>query len=156
LFVIFIGAILWRVATVRYITDPYRRRLSITTRNVVVAMAVVLVLVFRFATELTALVTALGFAAAGIAFALQNVILALAGYFSMVAPNGIRVGDRVSVQGPFGYVHGEVIEIGLVRLRLRELTADRLEPTGRIVVSPNSVVFTGSFFKHPPPEAAAA
>jgi len=95
-------------------------------------------------------VTALGFAAAGIAFALQNVILAVAGYFSMVAPNGIRVGDRVSLQGPFGYVHGEVIEIGVVRTRLRELAGDPLQPTGRIMVFPNSVAFTGSFIKHPP------
>ena len=149
LLVILVGTILWRVATVRYITDPYRRRLSITARNVVVAIAVVLVIVFRFTTELTMLVTALGFAAAGIAFALQNVILAVAGYFSMVAPNGIRVGDRVSLQGPFGYVHGEVIEIGFVRVRLRELSGDTLQPTGRIVVFPNSVIFTGSFFKLP-------
>ena len=156
LVVILVGAILWRVATVRYITDPYRRRLSITARNVVVAIAVVLVIVFRFTTELTMLVTALGFAAAGIAFALQNVILAVAGYFSMVAPNGIRVGDRVSLQGPFGYVHGEVIEIGFVRVRLRELSGDTLQPTGRIVVFPNSVIFTGSFFKLPSAAQAKA
>jgi hypothetical protein len=39
-----------------------------------------------------ALVAALDFAAAGIAFTLQNVILAVAGYFSMMAPNGIRAG----------------------------------------------------------------
>ena len=78
-------------------------------------------------------------------------ILAVAGYFSMVAPNGIRVGDRVSLQGPFGYVHGEVLEIGFVRIRLRELSGDGLQPTGRTVVFPNSVVFTGSFYKLPPP-----
>jgi hypothetical protein len=154
--VILIGGILWRVAVHRYVTDPYRRRLALNVRRVVLAAAFVLVLVFHFTTELTALVTALGFAAAGIAFALQNVILSVAGYFSMVAPNGIRVGDRVSLQGPFGYVHGDVIEIGLVRIRLRELTAETLEPTGRIVVFPNSVVFTGSFFKHPPAQAKAA
>jgi small-conductance mechanosensitive channel len=97
----------------------------------------------------------LGFAAAGIAFALQTVILALAGYFSMVAPNGIRVGDLVALQGPFGYVHGEVIDIGFVRMRLRELAGDSLRPTGRVVVFPNSVVFTGSFFKHPSPAPPA-
>ena len=88
-------------------------------------------------------------AAAGIAFALQNVILALAGYFAMLSPDGIRVGDRVSLQGPFGYVNGEVTEIGFVRIRLRELAGDPPKPTGRIVVFPNSVVFTGTFFKHP-------
>lgn len=151
-----VGAIAWRVAVTRYVQDPYRRRLLLRARTIATAAAVVLLLVFHFTSELTALVTALGFATAGIAFALQNVILSMAGYFSMMAPNGIRVGDRVSLQGPFGYVHGEVIEIGLVRLRLRELAADRLEPTGRTVVFPNSVVFTGSFFKHPPPQAQAA
>jgi small-conductance mechanosensitive channel len=51
-------------------------------------------------------------------------------------------------------VHGEVIEIGFVRMKLRELTGEA--PTGRIVVFPNSVVFTGTFFKDPPPRAAAA
>ncbi len=152
---ILVGAVLWRVAAVRYVQDAYRRRLVMTARNVVVAAAMALVVVFHFASELTALVTGLGFAAAGIAFALQNVILALAGYFSMVAPNGIRVGDRVSLQGPFGYVQGDVLDIGLVRIRLLELAGEPLRPTGRIVVFPNSVVFTGSFFKHPPVEARA-
>src|SRR5262249_9397636 len=99
---ILVGGMVWRMATVRYVHDAYRRRLLLMPRNVVVVSTMALVLIFHFASELTALVTGLGFAAAGIAFALQNVILALAGYFSMVAPNGIRVGDRVSLQGPFG------------------------------------------------------
>jgi len=126
----------------------------LTARTIVITTAIALVLVFHFASELTALVTALGFAAAGIAFALQNVILALAGYFAMLSPNGIRIGDRVSLQGPFGYVTGEVDEIGFVRIRLRELAGDPPKPTGRIVVFPNSVVFTGTFFKNPNGEDA--
>jgi ABC-type glycerol-3-phosphate transport system permease component len=152
--VVFAAGALAGMAVRRYVGDGYRRRLLLTVRNAVVIAAVVLVAIFQFTTELAALVTALGFAAAGIAFALQNLILAVTGYFSMAAPNGIRVGDRVSLQGPFGYVHGEVIEIGFVRMKLRELTADG--PTGRIVVFPNSVVFTGTFFKDPPARAAAA
>jgi hypothetical protein len=150
--VILAGGVLWRVATMRYVRDGYRRRLLLMARNGLVVSAMALVFVFHFASELTALVTGLGFAAAGIAFALQNVILALAGYFSMAAPNGIRVGDRVGLQGPFGYVQGEVLDIGLVRIRLLELDGHPLHPTGRIVVFPNSVVFTGSFFKHLPSE----
>jgi Mechanosensitive ion channel len=147
---IFIGGVLWRIAVTRYVVDGPRRRLLLTTRSVVIAVAVALVLIFHFTSEMAALVTALGFAAAGIAFALQNVILAVAGYFTMVAPNGIRVGDRVSLQGPFGYVHGEVAEIGFVRIKLHELAGEPLRPTGRVVVFPNSVVFTGTFFKDPP------
>lgn len=147
-----VGGALWRKAAERYVRDVYRRHLLLIVRNVVIVTAMTLVLVFHFASEFTGLVTGLGFAAAGIAFALQNVILALAGYFSMAAPNGIRVGDRVSLQGPFSYVQGEVLEIGLVRIRLREVAGDPLRPTGRIVVFPNSVAFTGSFFKHPSSE----
>ncbi len=150
LVVILAGAVLWRVAVVRYVTDAYRRRVLLVARNIVVGISLVLVVAFHFTSELAALVTGLGVAAAGIAFALQNVILAVAGYFTIVSPNGIRVGDRVSLQGPFGYVHGEVVDIGITRLRLHELAGDPLQPTGRIVVFPNSVVFTGSFFKHPP------
>ena len=125
-----------------------------TARTFVVTTTIALVIVFHFASELTPLVTALGFAAAGIAFALQNVILALVGYFAMLSPNGIRVGDRVSLQGPFAYVYGEVMEIGFLRIRLRELAGEPPTPTGRIVVFPNSVVFTGTFFKHPEGDAA--
>jgi hypothetical protein len=148
--VIMVGSVLWRIAVVRYVTDAGRRRLLLTARSVVITVAIALVLIFHFTSEMAALVTALGFAAAGIAFALQNVILAVAGYFTMVAPNGIRLGDRVSLQGPFGYVHGEVAEIGLVRVKLNELGGEPLRPTGRVVVFPNSVVFTGTFFKEPP------
>ena len=152
--IVLIGAVVWRLLTLRYIADASRRRLLLTARTIVVMSALALVIVFHFASELTALVTALGFAAAGIAFALQNVILALAGYFAMFSPDGIRVGDRVSLQGPFGYVYGEVVEIGFVRIRLRELAGDPAQPTGRVVVFPNSVVFTGTFIKHPPGEDA--
>jgi hypothetical protein len=151
---VLIGAGVWRFLTLRYIADASRRRVLLAVRTVVVTIAVGLVIVFHFATELTALVTALGFAAAGIAFALQNVILALAGYFAMLSPHGIRVGDRVSLQGPFGYVSGEVVDIGFVRIRLQELSGDPPRPTGRIVVFPNSVVFTGTFFKQAAGEEA--
>ena len=137
--VIFLGGLLWRIAVARYVTDGGRRRLLLTARSVVITVAVALVLIFHFTSEMAALVTAL-----------QNVILAVAGYFTMVAPNGIRVGDRVSLQGPFGYVHGEVAEIGFVRVKLNELAGEPLSPTGRVVVFPNSVVFTGTFFKDPP------
>ena len=46
------------------------------------------------------------------------------------------------------------MEIGFVRIRLRELAGDPPRPTGRIVVFPNSVVFTGTFFKYPAGEDA--
>jgi small-conductance mechanosensitive channel len=59
------------------------------------------------------------------------------------------VGDRVSIAG----VTGEVIEIGLVRIHVMELSgpADS-QPTGRIVAFSNSIVFqpTAGIFKQIP------
>jgi small-conductance mechanosensitive channel len=92
----------------------------------------------------------MGFAAAGIAFALQNVILSFAGYFFVTGRYGIRVGDRIQIAG----ISGDVVEIGLFKLALMELATDgssRL-PTGRVVVFPNSIVFqaNGNFFRQAP------
>jgi small-conductance mechanosensitive channel len=72
------------------------------------------------------------------------------GYFFLIGKYGIRIGDRVQV----GTVTGEVVDIGLVRFHLMELSggiADS-EPTGRIVAFSNSVVFqaTGGLFKQIP------
>ena len=92
----------------------------------------------------------LGFAAAGIALALQNVILSLAGYFYVSGRFGIRVADRIQLSG----ISGDVLEIGLFRLTLMELSNDDFgfQATGRVVVFPNSVVFqpNGNFFKQLP------
>jgi len=79
--------------------------------------------------------TALGFAAAGIAFALQTIILALAGYFAIVAPKGIRVGDRVSLQGPFSYVQGEVVEISFLRITPAPSSRSRSRRSGEMCAS---------------------
>jgi small-conductance mechanosensitive channel len=94
--------------------------------------------------------TVVGFAAAGIAVALQNVILSIAGYFFLIGRFGIKAGDRVQIGG----VTGDVIDIGLVKLSLMELggTGTHREPTGRVAVFSNAIVFqpSGNFFKQAP------
>ena len=67
--VICLGAMLWRIAAYRYVADGYKRRILMVARNVVAGTAIGLVILFHFTSELAALVTILGFAAAGIAFA---------------------------------------------------------------------------------------
>jgi small-conductance mechanosensitive channel len=148
--VIFVGAIAWRRLAFRYVQDPARRSQILHLRRLAVAVVIVLVLIFDFANELGTLATVMGFAAAGIAIALQNVILSLAGYFYISGRFGIKLGDRVQIAG----VIGDVIDIGLFKLTLVELKGDndRSQPSGRVVVFPNSVVFqgTGNFFKQIP------
>ena len=150
LIAIFAAASLWRRFTFRYVQDSRRRYQFLQARRLLLTVVVTLVIIFNFANEIGALATVMGFAAAGIAVALQNVILSLAGYFFLIGKFGIRVGDRVQVSG----VTGDVVDIGLVKLSLMELagnTNDR-QPTGRVVVFSNAIVFqpSGNFFKQIP------
>ncbi|HEY1342412.1 MAG TPA: mechanosensitive ion channel domain-containing protein, partial [Bryobacteraceae bacterium] len=103
---------LWRRATMRYVQDLRRRRQFLLLRRIVVACAVALFVVLSFVTEFGSLATFAGFSAAGIALALQSVILSVVAYFFLVGRWGVRVGDRVTVGG----VTGEVADIGLFRL----------------------------------------
>jgi small-conductance mechanosensitive channel len=81
--------------------------------------------------------------------ALQGVILSAAAYFFFIGRYGVRVGDRVTISN----VTGDVIETGLMRLYLLELAGSGrdMQPTGRIVVFSNSVLFQNSpFYKQVP------
>src|SRR5258707_7484466 len=101
--------------------------------------AIGVILVLAFATQLGSAVTFAGLLTAGVAVALQNVIVSIVGYFFLIGKYGIRVGDRVQL----GSRTGEVVDIGLVRFHLMELSggvADS-EPTGRIVAFSYSLVF---------------
>jgi small-conductance mechanosensitive channel len=147
---VFVAAALWRRFTFRYVQDVRRRHQLLQARRLVLALVVALVLLLNFANELGTVATVMGFAAAGIALALQNVILSVAGYFFLIGKFGIKAGDRVQVSG----VTGDVIDIGLVKLTLLELGSSENErqPTGRVVVFSNAVVFqpSGNFFKQVP------
>jgi small-conductance mechanosensitive channel len=148
--VIFTGAVVWRKLTFRYVQDVHRRQQLLQLRRLAVGVVVALVLIFDFANELGTLGTVMGFAAAGIALALQNVILSFAGYFYLSGRFGIRVGERVQISG----INGDVLEIGLFKMTLMEYAGDNAssQPTGRVVVFPNSVVFqpNANFFKQAP------
>ena len=130
---------LWRRAINRYVQDQRRRRQLLVLRRVVVSGAVVVALILGFITEFGSLATYAGFVTAGVAVALQNPILSVVGYFFLIGRYGFRVGDRVTISG----VTGDVLDIGLVRIYLMELSGLGLDAhaTGRVVVFANAVVF---------------
>jgi small-conductance mechanosensitive channel len=105
---------LWRRGTFRYVRDPRRRRQFLLLRRVVVACVVAVTILLGLATELGSLATYAGFLTAGLAVALQNVILSIVAYFFLIGRYGLRVGDRVTISG----VTGDVLDIGLVRIYL--------------------------------------
>lgn len=140
----------WRRITFRYIGDPRRRRQFLVLRRIVTGFLVAVVLTIGFVSQFSSLATFAGFITAGVAVALQAVLLSIAAYFFIMGRYGIRVGDRISVAG----ITGDVVDIGLVRLYIMELAGTGLDfyPTGRIVVFSNSVLFqTGTpLFKQIP------
>lgn len=141
---------LWRRAVFRYVHDPRRRYQFLLLRRIILWCAIGITIAFALATEIGSIATFAGLITAGIAVALQNVILAIAGYFFLIGKYGVRVGDRVQI----GDVSGDVVDIGLIRLHLMEIggpETDR-QPTGRIVVFSNSILFqpNASFFKQIP------
>ncbi len=151
---VFVLSEVWRRATYRYVRDTRRRRQLMLIRRFVTVFLMVLVIALGFVSEFSSLATFAGFITAGLAVALQTVILSIAAYFFLIGRYGVRVGDRLTISG----VTGDVIEIGLVRLYLMELSGTGIElyPTGRVVVFANSVMFQSApFFKQLPGTAYA-
>ncbi len=148
--VVFVAGEAWRRAIFRYVRETRRRYQFLLLRKIMIWMAVGVIIAFTFATELGSVATFAGLLTAGVAVALQNVILSVAGYFFLMGKYGIRVGDRVQIAG----VTGEVVDIGLVRLHLLELSSGGTDaqPSGRVVAFSNSVVFqpTAGVFKKIP------
>jgi len=129
----------WRRAIYRYVRETRRRYQMLLLRRIALWLAIALVITFSFASELGSLATFAGLLTAGVAVALQNVILSIAAYFFLIGKFGVRVGDRVQIAG----VSGEVVEIGLVRMHIMEFGSNGrdLQPTGRVVAFSNSFVF---------------
>ena len=147
--IVLIVSKLWRRTTFKYVTDIRRRRQFLMVRRLVVGSIVIIVLIFGIVSQFGSLATFAGLITAGIAVALQTVILSGVAHFFFIGRYGVRVGDRVTISG----TTGDVIDIGLFRLYLMELGGSRLDlqPTGRIVVFSNSVLFQPTaFFKQLP------
>jgi small-conductance mechanosensitive channel len=68
-----------------------------------------------------------GLFAAGLAFALQEVIGAVAGWFNILLGGIYRIGDRIEIAG----VRGDVIDITPLRTKLLETGVSEPPPTGQ-------------------------
>lgn len=98
----------------------------------------------------TRLAAAVGLVTAGLAFALQRVVTALAGYVVILRGHLFTVGDRITMGG----VRGDVINVGFTTTQIFEMGQSPAEddippstwvhsrqPTGRIVSVSNARVF---------------
>jgi small-conductance mechanosensitive channel len=144
---VFAGGEVWKRAVFKYVQETRRRHQLLLVRRIVVWAVALVIIGIALATEASSFATFAGLLTAGIAVAMQSVLVSIVGYFFLVGKYGLRVGDRVQI----GAVSGEVIDLGLVRLHLMELGPQH-GPTGRVVALANSVVFqaAGGIFKQIP------
>ena len=89
---------------------------------------------------------ALGILAAGLAFALQEVIGSIAGWVTIVTGRPFAIGDRIETGG----IRGDVVDISVLRTTLMEignwLGGDH--NTGRIVTVSNAFIFKEPLFNY--------
>ncbi|MCU1449606.1 MAG: Transporter, MscS family, partial [Acidimicrobiales bacterium] len=133
-----------------WLEDPYARfhARKLTRYAIVLATVVSLAVVWRSLAGNVGVI--LGFAAAGIAFAMQEVIGAIAGWFNVTSGRIYRIGDRIEVGG----VRGDVIDITLLRTKMLEIGSAEddkswvkgRQHTGRIVAISNKATFTGPVY----------
>lgn len=105
-----------------------------------------LLITIVFSEKLGGLTVAIGVAGAGIAFALQEVIVSVAGWTAIVFGNFYKTGDRVQLGG----IKGDVIDIGVLRTTIME-TGEWVNGdlyNGRIVLVANSFVFKEPVFNY--------
>lgn len=128
----------------RGVEDTDTRYRSLKTLTYVVATIAILSLGWLWFGALRDVGTFLGLASAGLAIALSDALLNLAGWIYITLRRPLHVDDRIEIDG----VKGDVIDIRLFRITMLEIGnwVDADQSTGRIVHVPNGKVFTHPLF----------
>lgn len=105
-----------------------------------------LIFLFIFGSNLSGLTTALGFAGAGVTYALREVIVSIAGWFAILFGDFFNAGDRVRLGG----IKGDVVDISALRTTLMETGewVDGDQYTGRKVRVANSYIFSSPVYNY--------
>lgn len=127
--------------------DPYAKYYARKLTRYATALAALVVLAIVWHAFAGRVGVVLGLATAGLAFAMQEVVGAIAGWFNILSGRIFRVGDRIEMGG----VRGDVIDLTPLRTKVMEIgspgsseTSIRgRQYTGRIVAISNKATFTG-------------
>lgn len=120
-------------------------------------VVVILGIVSIWFDDSTRLTTALGLVTAGVAFAMQRVITAIAGYFVILRGKTFNVGDRIVMGG----VRGDVVALSFMQTKIMEMgqppPVSGAQPamwvhsrqfTGRIVTVSNDKIFDEPIYNY--------
>jgi len=106
-------------------------------------VAIAFIFIFRIWFDgLESLATYFGLLSAGIAIALKDPIVDIAGWFFLTFWRPIDVGDRIQI----GEIKGDIIHMGLFYFTVNEIGnwVESDQSTGRIIQVPNAKIFTES------------
>jgi len=143
---LFLIALAAKMAMKKYIEDDDKYYTTNKLINFFFIIITIFVLLFSYIENASYLVTFLGFASAGIAIALKDWFMSIFGWISIMIGGHIKPGDRVKVTRQGIEVVGDVLDITLLKMAIREdttLTAySKNRRTGRVFFIPNNYVFT--------------
>lgn len=144
--VIFVLSRIFKRLLTRYVTNDttrYQAKKLISLLSYVV-LAIATMIIFNY--KLNNITIALGLAGAGIAFALQEVIVSIAGFLAILSGNFYKVGDRIQL----GSTKGDVVDIGMLRTTLMEVGdwVDGDLYNGKMVRVANSFLFKDPVFNY--------
>jgi small-conductance mechanosensitive channel len=146
--ILFIIAIFFgiKVALKKYIEDDDRHYTTNKLVNFLLIVVIVFVVLFSYIENVSYLVTILGFASAGIAIALKDWFMSIFGWMAIMVSGMISVGDRVKVVREGVEVVGDVLDISLFKISVREdvtlTTYMTNRRSGRVFFIPNNYIFT--------------
>lgn len=144
----------WVLRTITHLVVPRSKEwIAFWTRqgiSLATALLLLLTILSIWFDDPTRLTTALGLVTAGLAFALQKVVTAFAGYIVILRGNTFSVGDRIVMGG----VRGDVIALGFLQTTIMEMgqpaAVQSADPavwvrsrqyTGRVVTVSNGQIF---------------
>jgi small-conductance mechanosensitive channel len=144
--VLSIIAFLVKLALKRYFSQNENYYMINKIINFTVVFLIVMVILFSYIDNVSYLVTILGFASAGIAIALKDWFMSIFGWMVIVTSGSIQVGDRIKVSKGNVETVGDVLDISLFKITIREditytsYTTNRR--SGRIFFIPNNYIFS--------------
>ncbi len=144
--VLSIIAFLVKLALKKYFSQNENYYMINKIINFTVVFLIVMVVLFSYIDNVSYLVTILGFASAGIAIALKDWFMSIFGWMVIVTSGSIQVGDRIKVSKGSVETVGDVLDISLFKITIREdvtltsYTTNRR--SGRIFFIPNNYIFS--------------
>ena len=141
-----VTSFLVKLALKKYFSQNENYYMTNKIINFTLVFLVVMVILFSYIDNVSYLVTILGFASAGIAIALKDWFMSIFGWMVIVTSGSIQVGDRIKVTKGGVETVGDVLDISLFKITIREdvtLTSYMVNRrSGRIFFIPNNYVFS--------------